>query len=200
MSSTHPEPLARLLNALSHLPGIGRRSALRIAYHILDMPAADVSDIADALTAARTQIIRCQVCGNYSTRETCSLCRDTSRDGSVICVVRDPRDIAAMERSGEYRGLYHVLGGTISPNENRGPEQLRIKELLERLRTSDIKELILATNPDLEGEATAMYIARLVKPAGIKCTRIASGVQVGTELEFADEVTLARAMDGRREV
>lgn len=188
------------MNALSKLPGVGKRSALRLAYHIIEQPETDVRELAEAIWRARKDIRNCSVCGNYSADELCLLCADDRRERSRICVVRDPRDVGAMERSGGYRGLYHVLHGTISPSANRGPEDIRIKELLNRLRDNSVEEVILATNPDLEGEATAMYIAKLIKPLGIKVTRIAQGVQVGADLEYADEVTLARAMEGRREV
>ena len=194
------EPLARLLNALSKLPGVGKRSALRLAYHILEQPEADARELAEAIWRARKDIHSCAVCGNYTSEETCSLCADDRRDRTRICVVRDPREIGAMERSGGYHGLYHVLHGTISPSANRGPDDIRIRELLLRLRDGTVQEVILATNPDLEGEATAMYIARLIKPLGITVTRIAQGVQVGSDLEYADEVTLARALEGRREI
>lgn len=194
------DAMARLLNALSHLPGVGRRSAQRLAYHILEQPEQDVRELAEAIYRARRDIHHCATCGNYTDVELCPICEDGRRDRTVICVVRDPRDIAAMERSASFQGLYHVLHGTISPAQNRGPEDIRIKELLERLRDGTVREIILATNPDLEGEATAMYIARLVKPLGIAATRLAQGVQVGSDLEFADEVTLARALEGRREI
>ena len=194
------EPLARLLNALSHLPGVGKRSALRLAYHILEQPEADVRELAEAIYRARKDIHHCTVCGNYTDGDTCPICRDDRRDPTVICVVRDPRDIGAVERSGNFHGMYHVLHGTISPGENRGPDDIRIRELLERLRDGRVTEVILATNPDLEGEATAMYIARLLKPLGIRATRLAQGVQVGSDMEYADEVTLARALEGRREM
>jgi recombination protein RecR len=194
------EPLARLLNSLSKLPGVGKRSALRLAYHILEQPEADARELAEAIWRARKDIRNCAVCGNYAAEEICPLCADDRRDRSRICVVRDPRDVGAMERSGGYRGLYHVLHGTISPSANRGPDDIRLKELLGRLKDGLVEEVVLATNPDLEGEATAMYIARLIKPLGIKVTRIAQGVQVGSDLEYADEVTLARALEGRREM
>lgn len=194
------EPLARLLNSLSKLPGVGKRSALRLAYHILEQPENDVRELAEAIWRARKDIRCCTVCGNYTAEDTCNMCNDDRRDKSVLCVVRDPRDVGAMERSGQFHGLYHVLHGTISPSENRGPDDIRIKELLHRLHDDTVQEVILATNPDLEGEATAMYIARLLKPLGIRVTRIAQGVQVGADLEFADEVTLARALEGRREM
>ncbi len=194
------EPMARLLNALSHLPGVGRRSAQRLAYHILEQPEGDVRELAEAIYRARKDIRHCAVCGNYSAEELCPLCQDPRRDRSVLCVVRDPRDVAAMERSGSFQGLYHVLHGTISPARNVGPDDIRLRELIARLKDNTVREIILATNPDLEGEATAMYIARLVKPLGISVTRLAQGVQVGSDLEYADEVTLARALEGRREV
>ena len=194
------EPLARLLNALSKLPGVGKRSALRLAYHILEQPEPDVRELAEAIWRARKEIHSCSVCGNYAATDTCAICEDDRRDRTQVCVVRDPRDVGAMERSGSFHGLYHVLHGTISPSENRGPDDIRIKELLHRLKDGTVQEVILATNPDLEGEATAMYIARLIKPLGVKCTRIALGVLVGADLEYADEVTLARALDGRREM
>lgn len=194
------EPLARLLNALGKLPGVGKRSAARLAYHILEQPEADVRELAEAIYRARKDIHSCTVCGNYTDSDLCPLCRDDRRDRTAICVVRDPRDIAAVERSGNYHGLYHVLHGVISPNENRGPEDIHIRELLERLRDSTVREVILATNADLEGEATALYIARLIKPLGVSATRLAQGIQVGGDLEYADEVTLARALDNRREI
>lgn len=194
------EPLARLLNSLSKLPGVGKRSALRLAYHILEQPEADVRELAESIWRARKEIHSCNVCGNYAAGDTCVICADDRRDPSLICVVRDPRDVGAMERSGNFRGLYHVLHGTISPSENRGPDDIHIKELLLRLRDNTVREVILATNPDLEGEATAMYIARLIKPLGVMTTRIAQGVQVGADLEYADEVTLARALECRREM
>jgi recombination protein RecR len=194
------EPMARLLNALSKLPGVGKRSALRLAYHILEQPETEVRELAEAIWRARKDIHNCTTCGNYASEETCPICRDTHRDPSVLCVVRDPRDISAMERSGNFHGLYHVLHGTISPSDNRGPDDIRIKELLLRLKGDAVQEVILATNPDLEGEATAMYIARLIKPLGVRVTRIAQGVQVGADLEYADEVTLARALEGRRDM
>ncbi len=198
--SAYLEPLARLLNALSKLPGVGKRSAARLAYYILEQPEADVRELAEAIYRARRDVHHCSVCGNYTAEDMCGLCLDDRRDRSCICVVRDPRDIAAVERSGSYHGLYHVLHGVISPNENRGPEDIRIKELLMRLADGAVREVILATNADLEGEATALYIARLIKPLGIIVTRLAQGIQVGGDLEYADEVTLARALDNRREM
>jgi recombination protein RecR len=193
------EPLARLLNALSKLPGVGKRSALRLAYHILEQPEAEARELAEAIWRARKDIHNCRICGNYAAGDVCPICEDDRRERGRICVVRDPRDVGAMERSG-WRGLYHVLHGTISPAANRGPDDIRLKELLARLGEGQVEEVILATNPDLEGEATAMYISRLIKPLGVRVTRIAQGVQVGADLEYADEVTLARALEGRREM
>ena len=192
------EPLARLTNALSRLPGIGSRSAQRLAYYILERPEDEVRELAEAIYKARRDIHQCPVCFDYTAGGLCPVCADPRRDESVLCVVRDPRDVAAIERCGTYHGRYHVLHGTISPGENRGPEDIRIKELLQRLRDHKIKEIILATNPDLEGEATALYLSRLIKPAGLKVTRPAQGVQVGSNIEYADEVTLSRAFEGRQ--
>ena len=194
------EPIQKMVNELSHLPGIGQKSAQRLAYHIVSMPLEDVRNLATALWQGRKAIRYCQVCGNYTDGERCSVCEDDSRHNGQICVVRDPRDVAALERMHEYQGLYHVLHGTLSPMDGVGPEDIRIKELLQRLQDGTVNEVILATNPDIEGEATATYIARLIKPLGVKVTRIAHGVPVGADLEYADEVTLSRAMEGRREL
>lgn len=193
------EPIARLINSLSHLPGIGGKTAQRLAYFIINMPEDDVMDMVAALTEVKKKIHYCSVCGDFTDSGVCGICRDSGRDGSTICVVRDPRDVVAMERLGEYRGLYHVLHGTISPMDGIGPDDIRIKELLSRLN-SGVTEIIMATNPDVEGEATAMYIARLIKPMGIKVTRIAHGVPVGGDLEYTDELTLSKALEGRREI
>ena len=194
------EPIQKMVNELSHLPGIGQKSAQRLAYHIVSMPLEDVRNLATALWQGRKAIRYCQVCGNYTDGDLCSVCGDESRHNGQICVVRDPRDVAALERMHEYQGLYHVLHGTLSPMDGVGPEDIRIKELLQRLQDDTVNEVILATNPDIEGEATATYIARLIKPLGVKVTRIAHGVPVGADLEYADEVTLSRAMEGRREL
>ena len=190
----------RMVTALSHLPGIGPKSAQRLAYHIATMPLEEVRDLATALWQGRKGIRLCTACGNYATGELCSVCAEEARHNGQICVVRDPRDVMAVERMHEYRGLYHVLHGTISPMDGVGPEDIRIKELLERVQAGGVEEVILATNPDVEGEATAAYIARLLKPAGVKVSRIAHGVPVGSDLEYADEVTLSRAMAGRTEM
>lgn len=190
------EPLARLINELSKLPGIGKRSAARLAYHLLGVDLGEATNLADAIIQARENVGLCEICGDFSQEDKCFICTDTHRDDSIICVIGDPRDVGSMERTGEFNGRYHVLHGTISPNENRGPNDIRLKELLSRLN-EDVKEVIVATNPDLEGEATAMYIARLIKPLGVNVTRIAHGVPVGSDLQYADEVTLARAISGR---
>lgn len=194
------EPIARMVNELSRLPGIGPKTAQRLAYHIVGLPMEQVHDLAAALWQGRKAIRYCSVCGNYTGEDPCPICTDGGRDGSLLCVVRDPRDVASIERMRDYRGKYHVLHGTISPMEGVGPEDIRIAELLARVGQEDIREVLLATNPDIEGEATASYIARLLKPLGIRVTRIAHGLPVGGDLEYADEVTLARAIEERREM
>ena len=194
------EPIARMVSQLARLPGIGQKSAQRLAYHIISMPLEDVREFASAVYQGRKAIRYCDVCGNYATDALCDICRDDRRQNGQICVVRDPRDEAAIERMRDFHGMYHVLHGTLSPMDGIGPEDIRIKELMARLHDDGVKELILATNPDIEGEATAAYIARLVKPMGLLVTRIAHGVPVGSDLEYADEITLAKAMEGRREM
>ena len=194
------EPIQRMVSQLARLPSIGQKSAQRLAYHIISMPLEDVRELAAALYQGRKAIRYCNVCGNYAVDDLCDICRDESRHNGQICVVRDPRDVAAIERMRDFTGTYHVLHGTLSPMEGVGPEDIRLKELLDRLRDHTVTEVILATNPDIEGEATATYIARLLKPMGIKVTRIAHGVPVGSDLEYADEITLAKAMEGRREM
>ncbi|MBQ9988601.1 MAG: recombination protein RecR [Clostridia bacterium] len=189
-------PLSELVQALAMLPGIGGKTAQRLAYHILTMPAGKADQLANAITGTRARVRFCAQCGNLTDRDICAICEDPSRDSSIICVVRDARDIMAMERSGLFRGLYHVLGGTLSPMDGIGPDQLRIKELLGRL--NGVKEIVLATNPDVEGEATAIYLWRLLEPMQIKVTRIAHGVPVGGDLEYTDDITLQKAMEGRR--
>lgn len=196
--SVYIEPLAKLVNAFSKLPGIGGKTALRLAYHMIQAPEEDVRELTEALAQIRQKIHYCSVCGNFCEGETCSVCADPRRDRGIICVVKDPRDVIAMEKTESFRGVYHVLHGTISPLDGIGPDDIRIKELLSRL--TDTKEVILATNPDVEGDATAVYIARLLKPFGIKTTRIAHGIPIGGDLEYIDEVTLAKALDGRREM
>jgi recombination protein RecR len=189
-----------LIDELGRLPGVGPKSAQRIAFYLLKVDAIDAKRLARAIEDAKDRVTWCRRCFNISEGELCALCLDERRDTHVVCVVEEPRDIVAVERTGEYRGRYHVLQGAISPIEGVGPEQLRVKELLARIPDEDITEVILATNPNIEGEATAMYLARLLKPAGLTVTRIASGLPVGGDLEYADEVTLGRALEGRREV
>ena len=189
------DSLQRLVAQLSKLPGIGRKSAQRLAYFLLAQPKEEAEALAQAILQARQSVRRCSVCGNYTDEERCAICRDERRDRRLLCVVRDPRDVAAMERTRDYNGLYHVLHGVISPMEGVGPEDIAIKELLGRL--DGVEEVILATNPDIEGEATAAYIARLLKPFGLRVSRIAHGMPVGSDLEYTDEITLSRAMGGR---
>ncbi len=194
------EPIEKLTTQLSRLPGIGRKTAQRLAYHILSVPEAQAKELADAITAARENVCNCPICGTYTDVIPCRICSDDKRDRSVICVVCDPRDVAAMEKVREFHGKYHVLHGVLSPMEGIGPNDIRIRELVERVSDGTVKEVILATNPDVEGEATASYIARLLKPLGITCTRIAHGIPIGGNLEYTDEVTLAKALEGRRQL
>lgn len=182
------------------LPGIGPKTAQRLAFHVLTMEEDDVLDLAKALVRAKRDLHTCSICGNITDQDLCYICTDKSRDQSVICVVQDTKDLMAMERTREYHGLYHVLHGAISPIDGIGPEELKIPNLLKRLENETVQELILATNPNVEGEATAMYLSRLVKPFGLKVTRIAHGLPVGGDLEYADEVTLTKALEGRREL
>ena len=193
-------PLTELINQFSRLPGIGKKTAQRLAYSILEQPPERAKAFAEALINAREKIHFCSVCQSLTDLEVCQICSDVLRDKSVICVVEDPRDVMAFERTREYRGVYHVLHGVISPLDNIGPDKLRIKELMARLSDGTVKEIIMATNPTVEGEATASYISRLVKPMGIKVTRLAYGIPVGGDLEYADEYTLARALEGRNEI
>ncbi|MBR3969150.1 MAG: recombination protein RecR [Clostridia bacterium] len=193
-------PLTELINQFSRLPGIGKKTAQRLAYSILEQPPERAKQFAEALVNAREKIHFCAVCQSLTDLEVCQICSDERRDKSVICVVEDPRDVMAFERTREYRGVYHVLHGVISPLDNIGPDKLRIKELMARLSDGTVKEIIMATNPTVEGEATASYISRLVKPMGIKVTRLAYGIPVGGDLEYADEYTLARALEGRNEI
>ncbi|MEU1124321.1 recombination mediator RecR [Streptomyces sp. NPDC005899] len=187
-----------LIDELGRLPGVGPKSAQRIAFHILQAESTDVRRLAHALLEVKDKVRFCEVCGNVAQQEQCGICRDARRDRTVICVVEEPKDVVAIERTREFRGRYHVLGGAISPIEGVGPDDLRIRELLARLADGSITELILATDPNLEGEATATYLARMVKPMGLRVTRLASGLPVGGDLEYADEVTLGRAFEGRR--
>lgn len=197
---SYPPPLASLIRELSRLPGIGGKSAQRLAFHILSMDDREAEGLASAISRAKHEMRYCTVCGNLTDRDPCAICSDEKRDRSTICVVEQARDVAAMERMREYHGLYHVLHGAISPMDGIGPEDINLRQLLVRLRQEDVKEVILATNPTIEGEATAMYAARLIKPSGIRVTRIAHGIPVGGDLEYADEVTLSRAMEGRNEL
>ncbi|MDP9498279.1 MAG: recombination mediator RecR [Actinomycetota bacterium] len=189
-----------LIDELGRLPGVGPKSAQRIAFHLLAADPADVRRLVAALTEVKDRVRFCTVCGNVSEQEQCRVCRDPRRDLTVLCVVEEPKDVVAIERTREFRGRYHVLGGAISPIEGIGPDDLRIRELLARLSDGSVTELILATDPNLEGEATATYLARLIAPLGLRVTRLASGLPVGGDLEYADEVTLGRAFEGRRRV
>lgn len=193
-------PLAKLIEHFRALPGIGQKTAVRLAYHVLDMEPSKAKALADAILEAKAKIGYCQTCFNLSDQNPCQICASEKRDHSVICVVEQPQDVAAMERMRDYNGVYHVLHGALSPLEGVGPEQLKIKELLPRVADDTVKEVIMATNPNVEGEATAMYIAKLLKPMGIKVTRLARGLPIGGDLEYADEVTLSKAMENRREI
>lgn len=196
----YPKPLARLINEMSKLPGIGSKTAQRLSFYILSLEDKEAEQLANAILTAKKEMKYCSVCGNLTDHDPCAICSDAARNSDTICVVESPKDVMAMERIREYNGLYHVLNGVISPMEGIGPEDLNLMSLLKRLQAKDVKELIIATNPNIEGEATAMYIARLVKPSGIKVSRIAHGIPVGGDLEYADEVTLLKAMEGRREL
>ena len=193
-------PVQSLIDELGRLPGVGPKGAQRIAFHLLKLPDEDAFRLARSITEAKERVSFCRRCFNVCEGEECGVCLDPRRDPSVVCVVEEPRDVVAVEKTGEFRGRYHVLQGAISPLEGIGPDQIRVRELLTRLGTEEIAEVILCTNPNIEGEATAMYVARLLKPLGIKATRIASGLPVGGDLEYADELTLGRALEGRREV
>ena len=197
----YPRALNKLINELSKLPGIGGKTAQRLAFHILSLSDREAEELAEAILNAKKSLRYCSVCGNLTDQETCSICSDPGRDRSVICVVETPQDVAAMERIREFNGLYHVLHGAISPAEGIGPNDINLRSLITRLQgNNEVQEIIIATNPNIEGEATAMYISRLIKPAGIKVTRIAHGIPVGGDLEYADEVTLLKAIEGRREL
>lgn len=194
----YAKPLNKLINELSKLQGIGNKTAQRLAFNILAMEDKEALAIAQAIIDAKTNMKYCSVCGNLTDTDPCGICSDSGRDHSVICVVESPKEVAAMERIREFKGLYHVLHGAISPLDGIGPEDINLKSLITRLQENDVNEIILATNPNIEGEATAMYIARLIKPSGITVSRIAHGIPVGGDLEYADEVTLSKAMEGRR--
>lgn len=193
-------PLTRLVEQFERLPGIGRKSAQRLAFYVLGLPKEQAEGFANSILDAHRLIKKCSVCQNLTDSEVCQVCTDQKRDRTIICVVEDARDVVAFERTKEYHGLYHVLHGLISPMEGLGPERLYIKELLSRLGSGEVKEVVMATNPTVEGEATAMYIARLLKPLGVKVSRLAYGIPVGGDLEYADEVTLYRALEGRNEI
>ena len=196
----YAKPLNKLINELSRLPGIGGKTAQRLALHILSVDDREAFALADAIREAKEKMTFCSICGILTERDPCSICEDAGRDPSTICVVESPKDVIAMEKIREYRGYYHVLHGVISPMDDKGPEDINLKSLITRLQDTRVKELIIATNPTIEGEATAVYIARLVKPSGIRVSRIAHGIPVGGDLEYADEVTLLKAIEGRREL
>jgi recombination protein RecR len=196
----YPEPVARLIEALQRLPGIGPKSAQRLTFFLLKRPAEEVRELSDALVAVKERITYCRTCFNVTDEDPCRICTDPARDRGLLCVVEEPNDLLAMERTGEYRGRYHVLLGALSPLDGIGPEDLKVRDLLARIDAGDVTEVILATNPNVEGEATAIYLARLLRPLGVKVTRIARGLPVGGDLEYADQVTLSKALEGRREI
>jgi recombination protein RecR len=196
----YPEPFARLIDALQRLPGIGPKTAQRLTFFLLKRPAEEVRELSEALLAVKERIVYCRICFNVADQDPCRICADPGRDGRLLCVVEEPNDLLAMERTGEYRGRYHVLLGALSPLDGIGPEDLKIRDLLARLEAGGVAEVILATNPNVEGEATALYLAKLVRPLGMRVTRIARGLPVGGDLEYADQVTLSKALEGRREI
>lgn len=195
-----PVALRKLMESFAALPGIGRKTAQRLAFYVLDMPQEQAESFAKAILEAKSTIHNCKICQNFTDKEICDICASPERDSSVICVVEDPKDVMAFERLQEYHGLYHVLHGLISPLDGVGPESIRIKELLVRLQAGDVKEIIMATNPTIEGEATAMYLSKLLKPLGYRVSRLAFGIPIGGELEYADNVTLNRALENRTEL
>lgn len=196
----YPEPVARLIEALERLPGIGPKTAQRLAFFLLKRPAGEVRELAESLLAVKERIAACSTCFNVTDEDPCRICADPARDPHTLCVVEEPNDLLAMERTGEYRGRYHVLLGALSPLDGIGPEDLKVKELLARLDAGEATEVILATNPNVEGEATALYLAKLLRPLGVRVTRIARGLPIGGDLEYADQVTLTKALEGRREI
>ncbi|MBN1658980.1 MAG: recombination protein RecR [Anaerolineae bacterium] len=200
MAAVTPEPVTRLIEAFSQLPGIGPKTASRLTFYLLRRPPEQAASLADALRALKERIVYCQTCYNITEQSPCAVCQDEARDRSLVCVVEEPLDVLAIERTGEYRGLYHVLHGAISPVDGIGPDELRIDELMRRLKDEPVREVLLATNPNLEGEATAMYLARLLQARGVRVTRLARGLPVGGDLEYADAVTLSRALEGRQEM
>ena len=195
----YPEPVARLIEALQRLPGIGPKTAQRLTFFLLKRPVGEVRELSESLMAVKEQIVACRTCFNVTDQDPCRLCADSGRDDRVLCVVEEPNDLLAMERTGEFRGRYHVLLGALSPLDGIGPDDLKIRELLVRLEAGETSEVILATNPNVEGEATALYLAKLLRPLGMRITRIARGLPVGGDLEYADQVTLSKALEGRRE-
>ena len=198
--SIYTPALQKLIDELGKLPGVGPKSAQRIAFHLIKISEQEALSLADAIQQAKQKVRFCETCFNMSDEVICEICSDSQRDSSLVCVVEEPRDIVALERTREYKGLYHVLQGAINPIDGIGPEQLKIRELLERLKGNTVVEVILCTNPNIEGEATAMYLAKLIEPLGIQVSRIASGLPVGGDLEYADELTLGRALEGRRNI
>jgi recombination protein RecR len=196
----YPEPFARLIEALQRLPGIGPKSAQRLTFFLLKRPLDEVRELSEAVLALKEKITYCRSCFNVTDEDPCRICADPARDGRALCVVEEPNDLLAMERTGEFRGRYHVLMGALSPLDGIGPEDLKVRELLARLETGEIAEVILATNPNVEGEATAIFLAKLLRPLGLRVTRIARGLPVGGDLEYADQVTLSKALENRREI
>jgi recombination protein RecR len=196
----YPEPVARLIDALQRLPGIGPKTAQRLTFFLLKRPVDEVRELSESLLAVKDRIVYCQTCFNVTDQDPCRICADPARDARLLCIVEEPNDLMAMERTGEFRGRYHVLLGALSPLDGIGPEDLKIRELLARLETGGTTEAILATNPNVEGEATALYLAKLLRPLGVRVTRIARGLPVGGDLEYADQVTLSKALEGRREI
>lgn len=196
----YPEPIAKLIDSFTRLPGVGPKTAARLAFYVLGMKEEDVIQFAKALVNVKRNLTYCSECCNITDMNPCRICQDKHRDRSQICIVQEPKDVVAMEKTKEFHGMYHVLQGAISPMDGIGPDEIRLPELLRRLEDETVQELILATNPNIEGEATAMYISRLVKPFGLRVTRIARGLPVGGDLEYADEVTLTKALEGRREI
>ena len=198
--SYHPPALGRLIEALQRLPGVGPKTAQRLAFHLLKQPERAVRELAEALVDLKERVVHCSRCFNVTDADPCRICDDPRRDAELLCVVEEPNDLLAMERTGEYRGRYHVLLGALSPLDGVGPDELKVRELLLRLEADRIREVILATNPNVEGDATAIYLAKLLRPLGVRVTRIARGLPVGGDLEYADEVTLTRALEGRKEM
>ncbi|MBQ1728889.1 MAG: recombination protein RecR [Oscillospiraceae bacterium] len=198
--SFFPASLEKLVEKFASLPGVGRKSAQRLAFHVLSLSDAEAQDFASAITEAKSKVHACRICQNLTDTEVCGICSSPNRDPSTVCVVADPKDVAAIERAREYKGTYHVLHGVISPLNRIGPDDIRIKELVDRVSEGGVEEIIMATNPDTEGETTAKYISRLLRPFGVKVTRLAYGIPMGASLEFADDATLMRALEGRREI